>query len=240
MKPAAAHRRSVSVRRSQVWRSITKSSSATSARDASARSASGCSAGTASTSGWAKSGSQCTSGLRGSPAGELQVDPAAGHERGAEGVVGLLEPEPHPGVLAPEAADHPGHEPGAERELERERHRPGLRVDHLVDRRDPVVEGVDHRVDVTFEHVAGLGRAQHTAVLVEQRGAHLTLQPGQRPGHPGLADPVDLGHLGHGHPVHHLLEPAQLIGLHVHDANAWVTRPYSHWTYASMRPTIDP
>ena len=156
--------------------------------------------------------------------GELQVGAAAGDEGGAEGVVRLLEKEAHVRVVPAEGRHEVGHQPGAQRELEGEPDGPGLRVVQLVDGGQPVVQLVQQRVDVALEDRAGVGRPEHPARPVEEGSADLALEPGERARDAGLADEVDVGHLGHRRPVGHLLEPAQGLDLHSHDASAWLSR----------------
>ena len=39
-----------------------------------------------------------------------------------------------------------------------------------------------------------------------------------------MADPLDVGNLGDGHSVGHLLEPAQRVSVHIHDPRSWISR----------------
>jgi len=102
----------------------------------------------------------------------------------------LGQPELHLRMPGPEAAHQVGYQPGAERLLEGDRDRAGLRRHELADGGDPVVEAAQHRVDVRLEHLPGPGQPQRPARPAEQRGADLGLQPGQRPGYARLGDPV--------------------------------------------------
>ena len=154
---------------------------------------------------------------------ELEVDPTTGHPRGAEGVVGLLEPETDARMVLAERPDQAGHEPAAERDLEGDVDRAGLGVHQLVDGSVAVVERVQQAVDVPLELGAGPGGAQQATVALQQRRADLALETGQRAGHTGLADHVEIGHLRDRHAVRDLLEPAQCLGLHTHDDSAWIS-----------------
>jgi len=95
-------------------------------------------------------------------------------------------------------------------------------VEELVHGGDAVVELVQHRVHVPFEHRTGLGQPQSAAVAPQQRRAHLRLQPGQRPRYPGLGDRLQLADLRDRGPVGDLLEPPQRIRIHTHDRRSWV------------------
>ena len=117
-------------------------------------------------------------------------------------------------MVTAEGIDEVRHQPGPEGQLERDRHRPGLRVDQLVDGREAVIERVQGAVHVPLEHGAGMRRAQHPAAAHQQRRADLLLEPRQRSGHAWLADLVELGHLGDRRPVCHQLEPAQGVEVH--------------------------
>jgi hypothetical protein len=153
---------------------------------------------------------------------DLQVGLPPGQRRRVHLVPDLGELEPHVRVTGPEAAHQVRHQPGAQRVLEGQGHGAGVRLEKLVDRGDPVVQLVQQGVDVPFEDRPGLRHAQDAAGPLQQRGADLGLQPGQRPGHPGLGYGLELADLGHRGPVGDLLEPAQRIGVHSHDANSWI------------------
>ena len=131
--------------------------------------------------------------------------------------MGLLEDEAHPRVPITEPADDGRDEPGAEGELEGDGDGAALRVDQLLDRGEPVVEAVDERVDMALEGGPGESKAQHAAAALEQRGADLLLEAGQGAGDRGLADLPEVAHLGDRRPVGDLLEPAQDVGLHIHN-----------------------
>jgi len=158
--------------------------------------------------------------VMGAAGAELQVGLPAGQRRGVQLVPDLGQLEPDLRVGGAEAADQIGHQPGAQRVLEGQGHRPGLRFEQLVDGGDPVVQLVQHGVDVVLEHRTGVGHAQDAPGPLQQRGADLGLEPGQGPGHPGLGDPLQLAHLGDRGPVGDLLKPAQRIGVHRHDASS--------------------
>ena len=96
-----------------------------------------------------------------------------------------------------------------------------LGVDELVDGRQAVVEVVDQGVDVPLERRARVRHPQHPPGAAQQRGADLLLEPGQRPGDAGLAHAEDLTDLGHGVAVGDELEPAQRVGVHIHDDIAY-------------------
>jgi hypothetical protein len=130
--------------------------------------------------------------------------------------------EPHAWVLGTEAAHQVRYQPGAERMLEGENDGPVGRVKQLVQRGQPIVEAVQHRVDVPLEHGARVRHPQRAARPVQQRHADLRLQPGQRSRHPRLRDRLHLAHLGHGRPVGDLLKPAQCVGIHIYDNNSCV------------------
>ena len=83
--------------------------------------------------------------------------------------MGLLEPELHVRVLGPEALDHSGDQPRAQRELEGDRDCAGARVDELAHGSQAVVEAVQHRVHVVLEHRAGVRRAEQASAPVQQR-----------------------------------------------------------------------
>ena len=114
-----------------------------------------------------------------------------------------------------------------------------------LDRRQPVVEVVDERVDVPLERRAGVRHPQHPAGAPQQRGADLLLEPGQGPRDAGLAHAEDLAHLRHGVAVGDQLEPAQRIGVHpmtiAHglyvpiSLDAW-TPDRAHWTHEHLNP----
>ena len=163
--------------------------------------------------------------VAGAAGGELQVDAASCHERRPELVARGFEPELHAGMLRAELRDRARDQPGAQRQLEGDDHRAGLRVGELVHGRQRVVQAVQDGVELALEDHAGVGGAQHPTAPVQQRSPDLLLQPGQRPGDPGLAHAVDVGDLGHRDPVDHLLEPAQRLRLHTHDDSAWF---YAH------------
>ena len=148
------------------------------------------------------------------PGGELEVGPAARDEGGPQRVVRVLELEPDPRVRGPERGDQAGDEPGAQRQLEGHPHAAALRVDQLLRGGQTVVEGVQRRVDVALEHAAGVGGAQQSARPHQQRRPDLLLEPLQAAGHAGLAHLVQLGDLGDGGAVGHLLEEAQDLGVH--------------------------
>ena len=160
--------------------------------------------------------------LPGLPGGELEVELAVDEHHRPAGVVGGEQPEAHPGMVTAEGVDEVRHQPGPQGQLERDRDRPGLRVDQLVDRREAVVQVVEGGVDVPLEHRSGVGGPQHPTAAQQQRRAHLLLEPRQGAGDAGLADLVELGHLGDGRAVRHQLEPAQGLHVHSHDARAWI------------------
>ena len=160
--------------------------------------------------------------VMGAAGAELQVGLPAGQRRRVQLVPDLGQLEPDLRVRGPEAVHQVRHQPGAQRVLEGQRHRPGLRLEQLVDRRDPVVQLVQQGVHVALEHRPGLGHAQDAARALQQRGADLGLQPGQRPGHAGLGHALQLAHLGDRRTVGDLLKPAQRIGIHNHDGSSWI------------------
>ena len=143
---------------------------------------------------------------------DRQVDPplvedreicAAGDE--GEGHVRMGHPElPHQGR----------HQPRAESLLVGERDRPAVGVHELIDVGQGVVQSVDDGVDMLLEHRTRMGEPQHAAGLDEQRRPDLTLQRHEVPGHLRLAHHPEVGDLGHGGPVSHLLKPSQHLGLH--------------------------
>jgi hypothetical protein len=157
------------------------------------------------------------------PGADLQVGPAARQRLGVYFVPDLGQLEPDLGMGGVEAAHQVRHQPGAQRMLEGQGHGPGLRFEQLADGGDPVVQLVQHGVDVMLEHRPGVGHAQDAPGPLQQRGADLGLEPGQGPGHPGLGDPLQLAHLGDRGPVGDLLKPAQRIGIHRHDGSSWIT-----------------
>ncbi len=135
-------------------------------------------------------------------------------------VLGVVKDELHTGMVAPESGDDGGDEPGAERELEGDADQAPLGVDELGDGGEAVVEVDDERVDVPLEGRSGVGEPENSPRAAQQRRPDLPLEPGERSRDGGLAHPVDLAHLGHRHAVGDLLEPAEHIGLHIHDASA--------------------
>ena len=130
---------------------------------------------------------------------------------------GALQHHAHPRVGGPEAADQPGHEPRAQAEREGERDHAALGVDQLVDGGEAVVEGVDQAVDVPLEGDAGVRHPQHPAGAAQQGGTDLLLEAGEGPRDPGLAHTEDVTDLGDRVAVGHELEPAERIGVHIHD-----------------------
>ncbi|OLT25478.1 hypothetical protein BJF82_12810 [Kytococcus sp. CUA-901] len=95
-----------------------------------------------------------------------------------------------------------------------------LWVEELVDCGEPVVELVQHPVDVPLEDGAGVGHPQHPPLAAQQRSPHLLLQPAEGSRDRGLGDHLDLAHLGDGHPVGDELEPTQGSDVHTYDASA--------------------
>jgi hypothetical protein len=97
------------------------------------------------------------------PRRELQVGPTAGHERGTERVVGVLEVEPHPRVFLAEIGNHVRHEPGSQGELKGDPNRAGFGIDQFLRCGKAVVEGMQDRIDVAFEDTPGIGCPQDPA-----------------------------------------------------------------------------
>jgi len=80
--------------------------------------------------------------IRRSPRAELEVGVPAVQDDEVRFVARLGEPEADTRVRGTEAAGQVGHEPGAQRLLEGQRHGAGVRVDELADGGDAVVEVV--------------------------------------------------------------------------------------------------
>ena len=139
---------------------------------------------------------------------------AVGQDHRPARVVGGVQPEAHPRVVAAEGVDEVGHQPRPQGQLEDDRDRPGLRVDELLDGSEPVVEGVQGGVHVPLEHHARVGGPEHPPAPEQERRADLLLESRQRARDAGLADQVELGDLGDGGSVGDELEPPER--LHVH------------------------
>jgi hypothetical protein len=154
---------------------------------------------------------------------DLEVCVPAVQRRPVRLVPDLGELEADAGTRGPETADQVRHQPGAERLLEGQHHGAGIGVDELADRRDPVVEMVQQRVQVRLEHRARVRHAQRAAAAPQQWRADLRLQPRQCPRHARLRDRLGLADIGHRGPVRHLLEPAQRIRVHTYDHSSWIS-----------------
>ena len=187
------------------------------------RSARGCSSDTASTSGWVNRCSQLTPSSVGRRAVSSRsrwlsartIDPRASSEE--------CEPEAHPGVVARKVSTRSGtsHAPrDSWKTIETD---PVSGSMSSLDGSEPVVEGVQGGVHVPLEHRARVGRPEHPPAPEQQRRADLLLESRQRPRDAGLADQVELGHLGDGGPVGDELEPAERLRRPFHDASAWIS-----------------
>ncbi len=155
------------------------------------------------------------------PGADLEVGVPAVERDRPQLVPHLRQMEPDLRVQGAEAADEIRHEPGAKRVLERQRHPAGVGIDELAHGSDPVVELMQQRVDVLLEHRARMGHPQNAAAAPQQWRADLGFEPGQRSRYSGLGHPLQLADLGHGRAVGDLLEPAQRVSVHFHDASAW-------------------
>ncbi len=92
-------------------------------------------------------------------------------------------------MLLAEGADEAGDEPAAEAQGVGEGDDAALGVDDLADRGQAVVEAVDEGVDVALERRAGVRHPQDPALPVQERGADLVLEPGQRARDPDWLTP---------------------------------------------------
>ena len=160
--------------------------------------------------------------ILGPPRAELEVGVPAVESRRVRLVAHLDEPEADAGVRGAEAAGQVGDEPGAQGLLEGQRHGASIRVDELADGGDAVVEVMQQRVQVRLEDRPGVRHPQRPTGAAQQRGADLRLEAGQGPRDAGLGDRLDLADLRHGGAVGHLLEPAQRVGVHIHDSNSYL------------------
>ena len=100
---------------------------------------------------------------------------------------------------------------------------PAVRVDELIDGGDAVVEMVQQRVQVRLEDRPGVRHPERPAGAAQQRRADLRLEAGQGAGDAGLGDRLQLADLGHRGAIGHLLEPAQRVGVHIHDPSSYLS-----------------
>jgi len=118
--------------------------------------------------------------------GQLEVDVAPSLQGRRQLVALGSQVEADPGVVRAEPAHEVRDQPGPERGLEGQRHGPRLEVDQLVDGGQPVVQLMEHRVDVALERHAGVRETQPAAGPSQQGRSDLALEPGRRPRHAGL------------------------------------------------------
>ena len=145
---------------------------------------------------------------------DLEVDLAPVEGRGNQLVAYLLEQEADLRMHRAKAADQIGHEPHSQRWLEGHGDGACLGVDQLGDRGEPVVEFVQHRVDMALEHRARVTHAQRAARATQQRRPDLGLQASEGTRYAGLRDCLEVAHLRHRDAVRDLLEPTQRLDVH--------------------------